>query len=154
MRKQIVVTSLALCGVAVAAYIATALTRARNSLSDAAAHVSQQGEIPFRLIPLDQPPPAGFELIGSSARFSDAALFNGRLYLCGPSGLLAFDLNGALVARYRPGMELPPAPLLRMATAAISESLGPQLWIATAGEGLLRFDIYMQGERETVFFDL
>ena len=139
-RKQIAVTALGLCLIAGAAYLATALTRAQRSLAEATAHVSHQGEIPFRLIPLDKPLPAGFEPIGSSARFSDAALFNGRLYLCGPSGLLAFDLNGALVARYRPGMELPPAPLLRMAAAAISDSLGPQLWIATAGEGLLQFD--------------
>ena len=139
-RKQIAVTALALCSIAAAVYLATALTRARRSLAEATAHISHQGEIPFRLIPLDKPLPAGFETVGSSTRFSDAALFNGRLYLCGPSGLLAFDLNGALVARYRPGMELPPTPLVRMAAAAISESFGPQLWIATAGEGLLQFD--------------
>ena len=51
-----------------------------------------------------------------TAQFTDAALFADRFYLCGPGGLLAFDLNGTLVAQYRLGMELPPSPLTQVAT--------------------------------------
>ncbi|MDQ6760463.1 MAG: hypothetical protein M3Z32_11460 [Acidobacteriota bacterium] len=142
VSRNVAVTALvfvALLAVA-ALYLGATLTRARRSLAEATLQVGRQPEFPFRSIPLDKPLPAGFEPISSSSQFSDAALFHGRFYLCGPSGLLAFDLGGTLVAQYRPGLELPPAPLVRMATAAISESLGPQLWIATSGEGLLRFD--------------
>ncbi len=140
VSRNLAVIAIATGGLSAALYVAAPLIRARHSLAEATAQVNRQPEFPFRSIPLDKPLPAGFEPISSSSQFSDAALFHGRFYLCGPSGLLAFDLGGTLVAQYRPGMELPPAPLVRMAAAAISESLGPQLWIATAGEGLLQFD--------------
>ncbi|MDQ2949950.1 MAG: hypothetical protein M3Y27_29105, partial [Acidobacteriota bacterium] len=137
--KQLAIIAVAI-SLITAVYVGAALTRAHRSLAEATAHVSHQPEFPFRMIPLDRPLPAGFEQVSSSSQFTDAALFNGRFYLCGPSGLFAFDLQGALVAHYRPGLELPPAPLVRMAPAAISDALGPQLWIATAGEGLIQFD--------------
>jgi ligand-binding sensor domain-containing protein len=60
--------------------------------------------------------------------------------MCGPSGLLAYETNGSLAARYRPGLELPPAPLIAMAVGVGSDAGEPRLWIATAGEGLLIFD--------------
>jgi ligand-binding sensor domain-containing protein len=44
------------------------------------------------------------------------------------------------VKHYRPGQEIPPSPLLRMATGVLRDSRDPELLIATAGEGLLAFD--------------
>ncbi|MGI8743876.1 MAG: hypothetical protein ACR2NN_15135 [Bryobacteraceae bacterium] len=125
---------------AAAIYFTNAIVQAHRTLTESTLTVSHDGEIPFRSTPLDKPVPAGFEPASSPAQFTDAAAFNGRFYLCGPAGLLGFDSNGPLVSQYRPGMELPPSPLVRMAVGLIAGSAGPQLWIATATEGLLAFD--------------
>ena len=128
-------------GVAIAAlltlttiFLAVTLTKVSHSLKSAESEVAHQNQIPFQAIPLDRRLPAGFESISSAAKFLDAALFRGRFYLAGPSGLYAYNTNGSLAARYRPGLELPPAPLVAVAADA------QNLWIATAGEGLLIFD--------------
>lgn len=122
------------------AFIATTIWQASVSLKTATARVAQEGLVPFRAIPLDRALPAGFESISAPAQFRDATLFQGRFYLCGPPGLLAYDVNGSLAARYRPGLELPPAAMVAMATGIGSGKTEPQLWIATAGEGLIAFD--------------
>src|SRR5258708_12313049 len=122
------------------AFFATTLWQASSSLKNATARVAQEGLVPFRTVPLDRPLPTGFESISAPAQFRDATLFQGRFYLCGPPGLFAYDVNGSLVAQYRPGLELPPAPLVAMASGIGSGKSEPQLWIATASEGLLTFD--------------
>ncbi len=121
-------------------FLAATLWKVSRSLKDARAQVANLGQVRFRTVALDRPVPAGFESISSLAQFRDAALFRGRFYLCGPSGLLAYDASGSLATRYRPGLELPPSPLVAMASGVGSDSGQPQLWIATAGEGLLIFD--------------
>ena len=121
-------------------FLAATLWRASSSLKDATARVAREGLVPFRAISLDRPLPTGFESISATAQFRDATLFQGRFYLCGPAGLFAYDLNGLLVAQYRPGLELPPAALVAMASGIGAGKSEPQLWIATAGEGLLAFD--------------
>ena len=120
--------------------LSTTLWKVSRSLKDATAQVAQAGQVAFRAVSLDRPAPTGFESISSPAQFRDAASFQGRFYLCGPSGLLAYEADGSLAARFRPGMELPPAPLVAMAVGVSSDGSQPQLWIATAGEGLLMFD--------------
>src|ERR1700693_1329819 len=121
-------------------FLTATLWKASRSLKAAEAGVAQAGLVAFRAVSLDRPLPAGFESISSPAQFHDAALFRGRFYLCGPSGLAAYETNGSLAARYRPGLELPPAPLVQMAAGIGSDAGDPQLWIATAGAGLLIFD--------------
>jgi ligand-binding sensor domain-containing protein len=116
------------------------LWKASHTLKAAQAEVTQQGLIAFHANSLDRPLPSGFETISSLAQFRDAVLFRGRFYLCGPSGLLAYEADGSLAARYRPGLELPPAPLVRMAAGVGTDTGDAQLWIATAGAGLLIFD--------------
>lgn len=54
--------------------------------------------------------------------------------------MLVYDANGSLNARYRPGIELPGAPLVAMAIGVAAGSSERQLWIATSGEGLIAFD--------------
>jgi ligand-binding sensor domain-containing protein len=133
-KSRVTLVALLLTSVCGIWFVATTLWKVSRSLKAAQAGVAQSGVVEFRAVSLDRPLPAGFESISSPAQFRDAALFRGRFYLCGPSGLSAYDTNGSLAARYRPGLELPPAPLAAMAA-------GPQnLWIATAGEGLLVFD--------------
>ena len=133
-KRKVALVFVILTGVCGILLIAATLWKASRSLKTAEVAVAQLGLVPFRAISVDRPLPAGFESISSPAQFRDAALFRGLFYLCGPSGLSAYDTSGSLAARYRPGLELPPAPLVAMAA-------GPQnLWIATAGEGLLVFD--------------
>jgi len=139
MRK-VAIGVASLAGVGCLALIATTIWQASRSLKTATARVAQEGLVPFRAIPLDRPLPTGFESISAPAQFRDAALFQGRFYLCGPAGLLAYDVNGSPVARYRPGLELPQAPMVVMASGIGSGKTEPQLWIATAGEGLIAFD--------------
>ncbi|HEV8038797.1 MAG TPA: hypothetical protein VGP62_08030 [Bryobacteraceae bacterium] len=133
-KRNVALVVALLTGVCGILLVAVTLWRVSRSLKAAQAGVAQSGVVEFRAVSLDRPLPAGFESISSPAQFRDAALFRGRFYLCGPSGLSAYDNSGSLAGRYRPGLELPPAPLAAMAA-------GPQnLWIATAGQGLLVFD--------------
>ncbi len=133
MKKALAAAGAVLC-ICGGIWIFRALHGATTGLEQATTQVQSEGRYPFRVIPLDKAVPSGFESITSPAQFTDAAVFDGRLYLCGPTGLLAFDLNGKQVGEYHAGLELPPAPLIRMAA-------GPtQLWIATHGAGLLFFD--------------
>ena len=117
-----------------AIFLLVTIRKVSHSLKSAESEIAHQNQIPFHAISLDRPLPAGFESISSPAKFLDAALFRGRFYLAGPSGLSAYNANGSLAARYRPGIELPPAPLVAVAADA------QNLWIATTGEGLLIFD--------------
>ncbi len=86
-----------------------------------------------------QPNP-GFESISTPAAFRSAAFFEGRIYLSGPTGLFAYSTDGALDHVYRVGLDLPPAPLGKMAVATLADSRAPELLIATSGEGVLAFD--------------
>ncbi len=133
VNRKIAVAAAALLTLT-AIFLAVTLGKVAHSLKSAESEIAHQNQIPFRILSLDHPLPAGFESISSPAKFLDAALFRGRIYLAGPSGLSGYDTNGHLAARYRPGLELPPAPLVAVAADA------QNLWIATAGEGLLIFD--------------
>jgi ligand-binding sensor domain-containing protein len=130
----------ALAGVGGVVFLGGTLWNASRSFKEASALVAREGIVPFRSISLDRRAPGGFETISTPTHFRDAAPFNGRFYLCGAPGLWAFDINGTVVARYRPGLELPSAPLVAMAAGVGTGDNQPQLWIATAGEGLLAFD--------------
>jgi ligand-binding sensor domain-containing protein len=80
----------------------------------------------------------GLEIIGAPASFTDAQIFQGHLFLAGPSGLSEYSPSLDLIKRYRVGIELPPAPVTALATGVAGS--GPVMWIATAGEGLIEFD--------------
>jgi hypothetical protein len=89
-----------------------------------------------------QPNP-GFEGISSPAVYKSAAIFQGHICLAGPAGLSLYKADGALERLYRVGIDLPAAPLGRMAVGMLTDSRQPELLIATLGEGVLAFD----GER-------
>jgi ligand-binding sensor domain-containing protein len=130
-------------GIAVAVIFHDAAAALRGSRQQAAAAGTA-----FEEIRLDRAAPAGYELLGSPARFRDAVAFQGRLYLCGSAGLYAYDFQGVEVAHYRAGFELPSTKLLAVATAASvgAKALAPDgagardLYVATESEGLLIFD--------------
>jgi ligand-binding sensor domain-containing protein len=119
-------------GIVVAVIFHDAATALRGSRQQAAAAGTA-----FEEMRLDRAAPAGYELLGSPARFRDAVAFQGRLYLCGSAGLYAYDFQGALQAHYRAGFELPSTKLIAVAVAA---SGARDLYITTETEGLLIFD--------------
>ena len=121
-------------------WIGLTLWHASRAARDSATVLAGESQLRFTSTRLDRPNPAGIEWIGAPAVFTDFALFQGLIYISGPAGLLAYDAGGALRAHYRPGLELPSAPLGGMAAGAAADSSGRELFIATSGEGLLAFD--------------
>src|SRR5712691_390430 len=116
------------------------LWHARSALNDATDRVASQGDLRISVRPVSLAIPAGLEPIGTPAVYNDAQVYQGRLFLAGPAGLTAYDSNGNVAARYRVGMELPSAPVTALAVGLAGDSRAPELWIATAGQGLVAFD--------------
>ena len=115
-----------------------AVFRASRALRESARRVAAEEEIAFASARLDRRAPAGLETISAPAVFRDAAVYRGSLYVCGPAGLVEYDADGGVRARYRVGVELP-GPLQSIA-AGVAGASEPELFIATAGEGLLAYN--------------
>jgi ligand-binding sensor domain-containing protein len=119
----------------------SAVWRARGVLREAREHVSAGASFRFSVRAIVPVIPAGLESIGAPAVFNDAAVFDGHLYVAGPSGLTKYDgASGSIAARYRVCAELPPAPLTSLAVGLAGDSQAPELWIGTWGEGIAAFD--------------
>ena len=140
MSRRRLWIALAIVSGAVAGFGGWTLWRAHGALNDARGSVAAESAIPFTARPFQTVLPAGLESIGAPAVFADAAIFQGHLFIAGPAGLAQYDDAGTLIARYRAGQELPPAPLTALAVGLAADSRAPELWIGTAGEGLLAFD--------------
>ena len=121
--------------VAMATYIAGVLWQASRATTESARELHAASEIRFTSARLDRPSNGGFEWFSSPAVFSDSVSFRDRVYVGGPAGLYEYDSAGALQRRFRPGLELPPAPLGPLAVGASGGQ--PELYITTAGEGLI-----------------
>jgi ligand-binding sensor domain-containing protein len=134
------VFGLALAALALAAVLGAgwALFRAARAVENSEKSLAAAEGIVFVSAPLDRQASSGFEAIAAPAVFRDAAVFQGKLYVCGPAGLLEYDAEGGVRARYRAGLELP-GPLVSLAVGLAGAS-EPELFIATAGEGLLAFN--------------
>lgn len=125
---------------AVLIWAASAFWKANQAINESSRVVASDSQIPFTSVRLDRPVPQNVELLNTPTSYRDAVSYGGQLYLCGPTGLFSFHADGTPGRAYRTGMELPPAPLVRMAVGLAADSSEPELWIATAGEGLLAFD--------------
>lgn len=90
--------------------------------------------------PLDRAVPADVEPVGAQAVFRDAARFQGHLFAAGPHGLVEYTADGAVVRRFRAGLELPPSGIVGLSVGVLTTASEPELLIATATEGLLTFD--------------
>jgi hypothetical protein len=122
-------------GAAVASiWTGVAMWRASHALEHAEMQTVLESSIPADSADL-RPTATGIEQIAAPARFSDAVEFDGNLYAAGPAGL--FSDSGA---EYRVGELLPPAPLTSAATAITAWTGKPELWVGSAGEGIVGFD--------------
>jgi len=135
--KWPLVVALALSNVL--AFAGIAIWSASRALHRASEEVAAEENLKFTVSRLDHAVPSGVEWINSPAAFNDAAFFAGRLYVCGPSGLMEYSPEGRLMARYRAGLELPAAPLVSMSIGRAADALEPELYVATAGGGVLAF---------------
>jgi ligand-binding sensor domain-containing protein len=114
--------------------------RAQQALASAEQVVASEQNLRFVSRPYARTADAKFEWISAPAVFSQAAEFQGHLYVCGPAGLYEFSADGKLEHEYHAGKELPSSPLTRMAPAVLADSGQPELVIATKTEGLLAFN--------------
>src|SRR5580692_648040 len=141
MSRRRVWLAVAILAAAATIFGGSVLWRARGVLREAREHVSAGASFRFSVRPIVPVIPAGLESIGAPAVFNDAAVFDGHLYIAGPSGLTKYDgASGAIAAGYRVGAELPPAPLTSLAVGLAGDSQVRELWIGTWGEGLAAFD--------------
>jgi ligand-binding sensor domain-containing protein len=120
--------------------VGAAFWNARTAWRHSTEQVRREGTIPYRLVRLDAAVPTGVEWISAPSLFRDAALYRDHFFLASPVGLSQYDSNGQLLSSYRVGLELPPAPLVAVATGVSPDSGTPELLVATSGEGLLLFD--------------
>jgi len=117
-----------------------AIWKASRALQHASAEVAAEENLKFKVSRLNRAVPSDVEWISSPAVFSDAAFFEGRLFLGGPSGLIEYSPEGKQAARYRVGLELPAAPLVGMSIGRAADAAEPELYVATSGAGLLAFN--------------
>jgi ligand-binding sensor domain-containing protein len=118
----------------------TVFWRARAALRKAKDAELAGLNLKFTVRPLLPSGDNGFEWVSAPATFTAAAEFNGHLYAAGPAGLFEYDEGERPVRDFRVGRELPPAPLVGMARAVLSDSREPELVIATDGAGILAFN--------------
>jgi ligand-binding sensor domain-containing protein len=136
-RKIWATALLVVAGAAVLLMAGSAVWEASRAVRDASATLAADSQIPFSQIQLDLMPASGIESISAPSVFADAALFEGHLFLAGPEGIVEYDADGKLLQRYRVGLELPAAPVTKLAAGIAAGQSGPALYVATAGEGLL-----------------
>lgn len=113
--------------------VGVALTNAKQSQAE-------ESNLKFTVRPLMPVRDNGFEWVSAPSAFTQAAVLKDHLYVAGPVGLFEYDGSGRPVRDYRVGRELPPAPLIRIATATLADSRDPELVIATDGAGILAFN--------------
>jgi hypothetical protein len=127
---------------AVLAFACIALRRFNMTLRAARSQVSRENSLAFTLEPIAPASGPVFEPVGVADIPTTAAIFDGKLYLAGPSGLAIYDSPVAAPHRLRTGIELPPAPILDLAVAHLRGHPAPELLGITHGAGLLLFDAH------------
>jgi ligand-binding sensor domain-containing protein len=141
MRKTALGFSAALT-LAALAFACIALRRFNVTLRSARQQVSRENSLAFSLEPVVPASWPAFEAVGTADTPTTAAVFSGKLYLAGPSGLAVYDSPMTAPHRLRTGVELPPAPILALTVAHLRGHPAPELLGITHGAGLLLFDAH------------
>jgi len=124
----------------VLAFAVTLVRRVGHVLGTAREEVQALHSLRFTVRPWSGFANTDFESISSPAVFTQAATFQGNLYVAGPAGLVEFDARGNPLHQYAVGRDLPPSPLVAMVTATLADSRVPELIVGTARSGLLAFN--------------
>lgn len=133
--------SIAWTGLAVAAAASGwLLWRTERTLDQTRAEVAREQEVPATIRALDRTPAPGVEPIAAASGFRDAAVFAGRLYAATSNTLWEYDAEGTVTNRYVCGLDLPSAPLRRLAVGLVAGARDQELFMATRGGGLVVFD--------------
>ncbi|MCC6395335.1 MAG: hypothetical protein IT167_32405, partial [Bryobacterales bacterium] len=133
--------SIAWTGLALAAIAGGRLLwRAQRTLDQTQAEVAREQEVPATIGALDRALAPGVEPIAAASGFRDAAVFGGRLYAASSNTLWEYGAEGAVTNRYVCGVDLPPAPLRRLAVGLVAGAREQELFVATRGGGLVVFD--------------
>jgi ligand-binding sensor domain-containing protein len=114
--------------------------RLQHSLRSATAEADAAQHVAFESRVLSPASNVAVEWISSPAKWTCGVVYNGRIYLGGPTGLSEINADGSPARSFRPGIELPASPLVALAVGTPRGAAQPELLIATHGAGLLRFD--------------
>lgn len=141
MRKIVLGCSAALALVVIA-FTCIALRRFDVTLRSARSHVARESSLAFTLQSIDPARGSAFESVGADAASTTAAVFDGKLYVAGPSGLAIYDSPAGAPHRLHTGMDLPPAQIVTMTVGHLRGHPAPELLGITRGAGLLLFDAH------------
>jgi ligand-binding sensor domain-containing protein len=128
-----------LAAIGAAAWAGVTIWSARRAASIATQRVRADSLAGFSVRNLD-PANAPIEVLAAGDLTADGAAFDGKLYLAGNGGVSEYLADGSRGRRFRPGVELPPAPVTALAVGVLPNSPGRELLIGTSGEGLIVFD--------------
>lgn len=134
---------LRLAGVILATALAVAgivYWSAGRALREAQQTTEEERHLRFTLRSLSPVVDAGFEWVNTPAVFAQAEMYEGHLFVIGPTGLSEYDQQGHVMRDFRAGRELPPSPLVKIARANLSDSREQELLIATKDAGVLAFN--------------
>ncbi len=132
MRRWRWITSTALIAPLLVAGMA--FWRAGRVREQSAREVAAGGEFSYREQALNLSAPSGVDPISAAPQFRDIAVFRGSVLVSAAAGVYQYDADAKPAHVWRTGLELPPCEPGPM-SAVTSE-----LFIATRGAGLLRFD--------------
>ena len=130
----------ATAGLVVLSLLARVWWETSHAVQQARVRVQSAAVVGFTIRPVDRSLPPGVDPMGAPAVFRDAAVFRGHFYLAGPLGLYEYDTSGAVVRRFRAGVELPPAGITSLAIGTVAGAQERALVAGTAGAGLLMYD--------------
>lgn len=139
MRVRQLVTLASLAAIGASAWAGVTLWGARRAASIATQRVRADSLAGFSLRNLDATH-APVEVLAAGDLTTAGAAFDGKLYLAGNGGVSEYLADGSPGRRFRPGVELPPAPVTALAAGVLPNTSGRELLIGTSGEGLIVFD--------------
>ena len=139
MRVRQLVTLAGLAAIGASAWAGVTLWSARRAASIATQRVRADSLAGFSLRNLDSAN-VPVEVLASGDLTTAGVSFDGKLYVAGDGGVSEYLADGSPGRRFRPGVELPPAPVTALAAGVLPNSSGRELLIGTAGEGLIVFD--------------
>jgi ligand-binding sensor domain-containing protein len=139
MRIRQLATLASLAAISAVAWAGVTLWSARQAASIATQRVRADSLDGYSVRNLD-PANAPIEVLAAGDMIADGAGFDGKLYLAGNGGVAEYLADGSPGRRFRPGVELPPAPVTALAAGVLPNTSGRELLIATRGEGLIVFD--------------